>query len=304
MSILGNDNNKMGTPFFNQFKKQASFFLKEKIKTARLALTDVTPAELLTEEVTSGNTWAPDTRTIGLISRAAFEVDDYWRIVEILHKRFLKFDRKNWRISYNSLILLEHLLTHGPESVAGEFQCDRDAIMEMEGFQHIDEKGFNWGLTVRKKSERILRLLEKGSLFKEERDRARKLTREIQGFGSFAQRSSSGQGILKESVSGTYGRRCNSQFNDRGNKEDQFSISDNESQQNSEVESETQTCLKENMAPNKEILTGEAPEWSCTGGFKPLLGSEKGEPAGTGNFVEDHPFDEAGKQTTASLLCT
>jgi epsin len=35
----------MGTPF-NEFKKQASFFLKEKIKTARLALTDVTPAEL------------------------------------------------------------------------------------------------------------------------------------------------------------------------------------------------------------------------------------------------------------------
>jgi len=35
----------MGTPFF-EFKKQASFFLKEKIKTARLALTDVTPAEL------------------------------------------------------------------------------------------------------------------------------------------------------------------------------------------------------------------------------------------------------------------
>lgn len=36
----------MGAPFFHEFKKQASFFFKEKIKTARLALTDVTPAQL------------------------------------------------------------------------------------------------------------------------------------------------------------------------------------------------------------------------------------------------------------------
>jgi len=36
----------MATPLFRDFKKQASFFLKEKFKTARLALTDVTPAEL------------------------------------------------------------------------------------------------------------------------------------------------------------------------------------------------------------------------------------------------------------------
>jgi epsin len=48
MSILLNKNNssKMGTPLFGEFKKQASFFFKEKIKNARLALTDVTPAQL------------------------------------------------------------------------------------------------------------------------------------------------------------------------------------------------------------------------------------------------------------------
>lgn len=31
---------------FHELKKQASVFLKEKIKTARLVLTDVTPAQL------------------------------------------------------------------------------------------------------------------------------------------------------------------------------------------------------------------------------------------------------------------
>lgn len=55
--------------------------------------------------------------------------------------RLLRFDGKNWRASYNSLILLEHLLTHGPESVADEFRSEKTVIEEMESFQYIDEKG-------------------------------------------------------------------------------------------------------------------------------------------------------------------
>jgi epsin len=55
--------------------------------------------------------------------------------------RLIKFDRKNWRIFYKTLLLLEHLLTHGPLRVADEFQCDKDAIKEMASFQFVDEKG-------------------------------------------------------------------------------------------------------------------------------------------------------------------
>ncbi|XP_039144800.1 ENTH domain-containing protein C794.11c isoform X2 [Dioscorea cayenensis subsp. rotundata] len=201
-SILGMPN--MGSPFLVQLKKQASFFLKEKIKTARLALTDVTPAQLLTEEVTNGSSWAPDAKTMGFISRAAFEIDDYWRIVEILHKR------KQWREPYHAIIVLEHLLTHGPESVADEFQADGGAIEQLGNFQYIDERGFNWGLTVRKKSERVLKLLEKGPLLKEERDRARKVTRGIQGFGSFNHRWSSNPSSCEDH----YAKRCNSHYED------------------------------------------------------------------------------------------
>ncbi|GMY39396.1 isoform 2 of epsin-3 [Fagus crenata] len=321
----------MGTSSFHELKKQASFFFKEKIKTARLALTDVTTAQLMTEEAASGNPWAPDTPTLGSISKAAFELEDYTRIVEILHKRFMKFERKNWRVSYNSLIVLEHLLTHGPESVAGEFQSDKDVINEMEGFQYIDEKGFNWGLVVRKKSERILKLLEKGPILKEERDRARKLTREIQGFGSFSYRSSSAESVLRESPSFTTFGRSNSQFNSQENQENRFLNSNKElcievqkSQRsyqdvimpesgnkienetaldslcNTQVleKAETQTSFKENMAPKKEELH----IWNSTGESNSLLDSKKDEPRIEMSMEEDHPFNETENQTTASLL--
>ncbi|KAL7115559.1 hypothetical protein ACP275_04G189900 [Erythranthe tilingii] len=173
-----------------EFKKQSSSFLKEKIKSARLALTDVTRAQLLTEEATNGKPGGPDAHNLKTISKAAFEGDDYYRIVDILHKRLVSFVLGNWRASYKALIVLEHLLTHGPERVADEFQCDLDVITEMKSFQHTDDKGYNWGLNVRKKSERVLNLLEKGPLLKQER--------EIQGFGSSGVKSSSEQEIPQE----------------------------------------------------------------------------------------------------------
>lgn len=56
--------------------------------------------------------------------------------------RLVRFDKRNWRASYKALIVLEYLLTHGPESVAQEFQKERDVITEIGRFQHVDEKGY------------------------------------------------------------------------------------------------------------------------------------------------------------------
>ncbi|XP_057751163.1 epsin-3 [Arachis stenosperma] len=303
----------MGTPSFHEFKKQASFFLKEKIKSARLALTDVTPAELMTEEATTGNPWAPDIPTLRSISRAAFEVDDYWRIVEILHKRFLKFDKKNWRASYNSLIVLEHLLTHGPESAKDEFQCDKDVIRQLKSFQYVDDKGFNWGLNVRKKSERIITLLEEATLLKEERNRARRLSRGIQGFGSFCQRSTTktpAQGILREKSMPTTLGRSNSESNNLEHEENHFSSSNNgvetksyhDDVDNSEMVLKSETSSKENREPSKD----EFHLWNLSKGeSNPLLDGGK-EDSRLGRFMEDndddHPFNSTSEMHASSSL--
>ncbi|MED6133654.1 hypothetical protein PIB30_030174 [Stylosanthes scabra] len=304
----------MGTPSFHEFKKQASFFLKEKIKSARLALTDVTPAELMTEEATTGNPWAPDIPTLRSISRAAFEVDDYWRIVEILHKRFLKFDKKNWKASYNSLIVLEHLLTHGPESAKDEFQCDKDVISQLKGFQYVDEKGFNWGLNVRKKSERIITLLEEATLLKEERNRARRLSRGIQGFGSFSQRSTTtttqAHAILREKSLPTTLARCNSESNNFEDEENHSSSSNNGVETksyhadigNNEMVLKSETGSKENREPSKD----EFHLWNLSKGeANPLLDGGK-EDSRIGMLMEDndddHPFNSTSEMHASSSL--
>lgn len=102
------------------------------------------------------------------IAEASFDIDEYWRIVDILHHRyassltllyiFLEFistasllyrlkcrlynvDWEQWRQAYKTMVLLEFLLTHGPQEFAHEFLCDVEIIEELGGFTRIDEKG-------------------------------------------------------------------------------------------------------------------------------------------------------------------
>ncbi|KAF6163320.1 hypothetical protein GIB67_025184 [Kingdonia uniflora] len=65
-------------------------FIQEKCKTARLVFTDVTLAELLAEEATSNEPNAPDAKTMTRIAEASFDIDDYWRVVDILHRSKFK----------------------------------------------------------------------------------------------------------------------------------------------------------------------------------------------------------------------
>ncbi|KAF2534645.1 hypothetical protein F2Q70_00030384 [Brassica cretica] len=77
----------MGTLWFREIKKQASLFLHDKYNVARLVLTDVTETELLVEEVTNDDPSSPDAKTMTKIADASFNTVDYWRIVDVLHRK-------------------------------------------------------------------------------------------------------------------------------------------------------------------------------------------------------------------------
>ncbi|KAK8661563.1 hypothetical protein V6N13_091162 [Hibiscus sabdariffa] len=181
----------MGTLLLNKIKQQASCFLQEKYRNARIAFTDVTAAELLTEDATNNDPWGPDAITMTKISEASFNMNDYWRIVHILHKRLGRIDWKHWRQSYKTLVLLEFLLTHGPKTFVEEFICDSEVLEELGTFTHVDENGFDWGLNMQKRSDKILELFQGGDTLRQARLRALKTSKEIRGFGNSATTSPS-----------------------------------------------------------------------------------------------------------------
>ncbi|WOL18060.1 epsin-3 isoform X1 [Canna indica] len=192
----------------NEIKKKASNFLQDKcLKTARLALTDVTEAELLAEEATNSDPWGPDAKTMTRLSEAAQDIDDYKRIVDVLHKRFCTVDWKEWRQPYKTLALLEFLLTHGPEDMFEEFHCDVSIIRDLGDFIHIDETGFDWGACMRSRSKRILRLLSDEEELKDAREKALRISREIKGFGNLivSPSSSPSSSSSRTSISSSFG---------------------------------------------------------------------------------------------------
>ncbi|KAF5736742.1 putative ENTH/VHS family protein [Tripterygium wilfordii] len=146
---------------------------------------NVTFISRLAGEATNNEPGSPDAKTMSTIAEASFDVEDFWRVADVLHNRLESINWEHWRELYKSLVLLEFLLTHGPVEFAEEFQRDFDIIQDLGAFKHIDGKGFNWGANMEKRAENILELLRGGEPLKEARLKALKITREIQGFGNF-----------------------------------------------------------------------------------------------------------------------
>lgn len=152
---------------------------------------------------------------------------------------------------------------------------------------------FNWGLNVRKKADRILKLLEEGHVLKEERDRARKLSRGIQGFGSFCQRSSE-----QSSPSSASFLRSNSDFSSHEDRNSNSNGGQNDAAQNQMLQ-KSETSINENMAPNRDELH----LWNLKRGSNPLL-DRGNEDSRLGIFKgeDDHPFHATEKHASVSLL--
>ena len=56
------------------------------------------------------------------ISEAAFDPENYQQIMGVLARRLQERDER-WRMCYKSLLLLEHLVKHGPTKIVGDVQA-------------------------------------------------------------------------------------------------------------------------------------------------------------------------------------
>lgn len=178
---------------------------------------------------------------------------------------------------------------------------------------------FNWGLNVRTKSKRILKFLNELSLLKEERARARKLSRGIEGFGSFNHRVSLENGVFQQSFNDKY-KRSNSQFIEHQNLEENQIlpvIQDGKFESRNPIKKITENAdsnigssdnvtignlgsqwsLKENMVPKEDRVLVPIVESS------PLLGDEKKDLwVMVEGDEEEYPFKEEENEAKMSLI--
>lgn len=141
----------------------------------------------LAQEATNNEACVPDAKTLACIADAAFDMDDSWRIAKVLHQRLSRAaDWKEWRPVYKALVVLEFLLTHGPEDLHREFLADMPAMHDLRSFNYVDDKGFNWGACMQCRTDSVLTLLTDADRLREARRRAIRVSHEVHGgyFGS------------------------------------------------------------------------------------------------------------------------
>lgn len=176
--------NGLGMGHLESLKNRAAYLLKDSLKIARLALVDVSNAEMMTEEATNADEWGPTTKQMAEISHSIKNPEDYLRIVHVLHKRFALNTLKFWRQIHKSLILLEYLLCHGPEDLVMEFRQDKSRIEEFTRFAYVDLNGVDRGSAIQRRAKHVLHVLMDESFYKKERTRAQKISSGISGFGN------------------------------------------------------------------------------------------------------------------------
>jgi epsin len=101
----------------------------------------------LTEEATNDEEWGPATKVMASIAEACCHMEDYPRVVQVLHGRLSLIGKKHWRQFLKTLTVVEYLLLHGPEEIALEFSSDRDLIEDLSRFNYVDDRMYGGSLT-------------------------------------------------------------------------------------------------------------------------------------------------------------
>lgn len=152
----------------------------QKVKKYTMNLTDL---EIKVEEATSAETWGPHGSTMNEIADAAFDPENYRQIMGVLARRLQEKD-ENWRMCYKALLLLEHLLKHGPGKIVGDVQSSSGVLDRLTNFQYKDENMKDHGVNVRHRAKEIIDLVNTPERLRLERDKAKANRQKYRGVSS------------------------------------------------------------------------------------------------------------------------
>lgn len=116
--------------------------LKEKVTNVVMNYTDV---EAKVREATNDEAWGPHGTLMHEIASYTYQYEHYSEVMGMLWKRMLQ-DRKNWRCTYKSLLLLNFLIKNGSEKVVTSAREHLYDLRSLENFAFVDDNGKDQGV--------------------------------------------------------------------------------------------------------------------------------------------------------------
>ncbi|KAJ9583606.1 hypothetical protein L9F63_022050, partial [Diploptera punctata] len=133
-----------------------------------------TEIEAKVREATNDDAWGPTGALMQEIAQGTFTYEHFPEVMTMLWKRMLQDNKKNWRRTYKSLLLLNYLVRNGSERVVTSAREHIYDLRSLENYTYVDEFGKDQGINVRHKVHELIDFIQDDDKLREERKKAKK----------------------------------------------------------------------------------------------------------------------------------
>jgi len=157
--------------------------LADKVTNVVMNYTEV---EAKVREATNDDAWGPTGALMQEVAQATFTFEHFPEVMTMLWKRMLQDNKKNWRRTYKSLLLLNYLVRNGSERVVTSSREHIYDLRGLENYVYVDEFGKDQGINIRHKVKELIDFIQDDDKLREERKKAKKNKDKYVGLSSDA----------------------------------------------------------------------------------------------------------------------
>ncbi|XP_050537274.1 telomere length regulation protein TEL2 homolog [Daktulosphaira vitifoliae] len=187
--------------------------LADKVTNVVLNYTEI---EAKVREATNDEAWGPTGNLMQEVAQATFMFEHFPEVMGMLWKRMLHENKKNWRRTYKSLLLLNYLIKNGSERVVTSAREHIYDLRGLENYSYVDEFGKDQGINIRHKVKELIDFIQDDDKLREERKKAKKNKDKYIGMSSEAI-GFKGSGTEKWDDVPQWRKNSNNEFSDKKN---------------------------------------------------------------------------------------
>lgn len=158
--------------------------VRELVDKATNIVMNYTETEAKVVEATNDEAWGPAGKLLQELSQLSYSYEHYNELMGMLWKRCFGQEKKFWRRTYKSLLVLIYLIKNGSEKVVTSAREHLYDLKSLETFAYTDEQGKDQGINVRHKVKEIVEFIQDDDRLRDERKKAKANRDKYIGVGS------------------------------------------------------------------------------------------------------------------------
>jgi len=149
------------------------YVVRELFDKATNIVMNYTETETKIVEATNDESWGPSGKLLQDLSQLSYSHEHYNELMGMLWKRCFGQDKKYWRRTYKSLLVLTYLIKNGSEKVVTSAREHLYDLKSLETFSHHDEHGKDQGINIRHKVKELVEFVQDDDRIRDERKKAK-----------------------------------------------------------------------------------------------------------------------------------